>query len=262
MWNVVPIKGTDRFIFTNNVDANQDIYSIKKDGTDRTRLTTNLHKDSMAYPSPDGSKIVFQSARDGSATDVFDIFIMDADGTNITNLTNTTDVTERYPTISPDGTKIAYAYRNTSGADEIWVMDIDGSNNAQLTAETGWTHSRGTNVLMSWNPDGSDIVFAMDSNQDLHDSSGGGIYRVSSSTAGAPHTPVELVSSTSGKFKDPVYNLDGSMILYCSHKKVFVLDAETVGATPTVVRDYETTMDDRSLWATMWISVGSDGNFE
>ena len=54
------------------------------------------------------SNIAFVSDRDGS----FDIFVMNADGTDQTNLTRTADWEEDHPAWSPDGSRIAYCSRH------------------------------------------------------------------------------------------------------------------------------------------------------
>jgi Tol biopolymer transport system component len=62
-----------------------DIYTTNSDGTGQpTRLTTDTHRDFQPAFSPDGTKIVFSSKRDGD----FDLYVMDADGTDVHQLTN------------------------------------------------------------------------------------------------------------------------------------------------------------------------------
>jgi hypothetical protein len=49
-----------------HADGNDEIYFMNADGTDPTRLTFNPATDNAAAWSPDGQKILFQSARDGN----------------------------------------------------------------------------------------------------------------------------------------------------------------------------------------------------
>lgn len=62
----------DTIVFTSNRSGNFDIWSIKKDGTGLTQITTDSAHDYDAGFSPDGSKIVFISERDGQR----DLYLM------------------------------------------------------------------------------------------------------------------------------------------------------------------------------------------
>ena len=83
-----------------------------------------------------GTKIVFTSNRDGNK----EIYTIKADGTSLTRLTATRG-DESYTRWSPDGTKIAYAYKDTSTTPaEIYTMNPDGSGKAKITDNLGWGH--------------------------------------------------------------------------------------------------------------------------
>ena len=54
------------------------------DGTGLTNLTLNAANDELPAWSPDGTKLVFSSTRDGNP----ELYIMAADGSGVTRLTN------------------------------------------------------------------------------------------------------------------------------------------------------------------------------
>jgi TolB protein len=124
------------------------IYSVNFDGSNLNNLTGNGLYDHDPMFSPDGSKIVFVSTRDGKQ----DIYTMNPDGKNLLRLTN--DPADDWsPRWYPDGTKITFV-SNRSGNDNIFIMDADGSNQRKLTT------NQLKNSSPEWAPDGTKIAFA------------------------------------------------------------------------------------------------------
>jgi len=83
----------------------------------------------------------------------WEIFVMNADGSDPVNLTRTPDVNEHYPQISPDSRKMCFSVDTGEGRDAIrslWVMDINGRNRKKLT-----DHAREP----FWSPDGKLVGF-------------------------------------------------------------------------------------------------------
>jgi dipeptidyl aminopeptidase/acylaminoacyl peptidase len=71
--------------FTPGIEAQEkDVYVMNADGTDVRRLTDSPGLDEGPEFSPDATKIVFSSARDGQQ----EIYVMDADGSNPRRLTD------------------------------------------------------------------------------------------------------------------------------------------------------------------------------
>ncbi|HEX6315410.1 MAG TPA: hypothetical protein VFZ73_11150 [Gemmatimonadaceae bacterium] len=152
------VWGLDRF----------DIYSVGRDGTGLRRLTNYNVYTAEGVLSPDGTRIVFTSLKDGD----LDIYTMNVDGTDVRRLT-TTPGYDGGPWWSPDGTKIVYRawhppdsagmadYRSLLAQRmvrpsrmELWVMNADGSGQRQIT------NLGGANFGPSWTPDGGRIVFS------------------------------------------------------------------------------------------------------
>lgn len=129
-----------------------DIYVMNWDGTAPTRLTYATYDDIAPVWSPDGTKIAFQSFRNGVNSQ---IYVMNADGSGQVNISNST-ANDIQPSWSPDGTKIAFASdRDQAGFSSIYVMNADGGNQTRLT-------SSGAGMLdqqPAWSPDGMKLAF-------------------------------------------------------------------------------------------------------
>jgi TolB protein len=95
----------------------------------------------------------FKIAYETYTNDNWEIFVMDADGSNPVNLTHTPQEHEHYPQVSPDGTKICFSVDAGEGRDTIrslYVMDVDGKNRKKLA-----DHAREP----FWSPDSKVIGF-------------------------------------------------------------------------------------------------------
>lgn len=98
-------------------------------------------------PSPDGRSLVLGTG----FLQVEDLFISDADGSNLRQLT-TDSFNDRYPKWSPDGQSIAF-YSNRSGKYEIWTTTPSGLLK-QMTDAKDYTA-----LYPRWSPDGTRMTF-------------------------------------------------------------------------------------------------------
>ena len=138
-------------------DRHYEIYQANKDGSALVNLTNTDGYDAEGSYSADGSKILFASNREAYSRTLsqaeqalfeddssyfMDLYIMDADGSNVQQLTFSPGY-DGGPFFSPDNSKIVWRRFNPDGnSAEIWTMDIDGSNQRQLTAD----------AMVSWGP--------------------------------------------------------------------------------------------------------------
>lgn len=138
-------------------NINKEIYVMNADGSDQTRLT-NFKKFTFGPDapqwSPDGKKILFDATIsydiDTDRT-VSEIYIINADGTELTQLTfHNLDAIN--PKWSPDGNKIAYSLHDY-GVGNVYVINADG------TEETRLTFNHRYNIDPEWAPDGTKIAY-------------------------------------------------------------------------------------------------------
>ncbi len=144
--------------YTWDYDGQMDIFSAHRDGSNLKRLTDAPGYDAEGSYSPDGSKIVFCSTRDGFPIDKLplekqkqmeidpaffgEIYIMNADGSHQTRLTNWPGY-DGGPFFTPDGQRIVWRHFEENGMHaDVYTMRLDGSDVRRLT-EFG---------AMSWAP--------------------------------------------------------------------------------------------------------------
>jgi len=148
--NISPACSPDgqHITFASDRDGNWEIYVMKANGSEQTRLTDNAADDVGPAWSPDGTRIAFVSTRDGNS----EIYVMNADGSAQERLMNNS-AADGSPDWSPDGKKIAFvSYRDDRW--QIYVMSVDGAEQTGLA-----TGLEGHDHAPAWSPDGSLIAF-------------------------------------------------------------------------------------------------------
>ncbi|MEW5826238.1 MAG: DUF5050 domain-containing protein [Candidatus Bipolaricaulota bacterium] len=148
-------------------DLGREIYAMDADGDNVTRLSNSPEDDLYPMWSPVGSKIVFQSSRDGNP----EIYVMNGDGSGQVRLTDHV-AQDSMPCWSPDGNWITFQ-SGRDGNTEIYKVALTGTSTTRLTnsADEDWGPS--------WSPDGAQIVFATTRDGDVE------IYRMNADGSAA-----------------------------------------------------------------------------
>jgi Tol biopolymer transport system component len=80
-------------------------------------------------------KIVYETYRETDGQENWELYMMNADGSEMKNLTNTPGIDEMYPHVSPDGTKICFSADEMNGKDKVrnvYYMNLDGSDRVRV----------------------------------------------------------------------------------------------------------------------------------
>ena len=107
-----------------------------------------------ASPSADGRLIAFVGAGPDDV-DPQDIWIMRADGTDRRRIPLQGGI-EYAPSLSPDGTRVAFIRVDDDGYSRLFVANVDGTSERQMTAQLPFEF-RST---PAWSPDGTQLAFA------------------------------------------------------------------------------------------------------
>jgi Tol biopolymer transport system component len=142
------------FVSDREEPGNNDIYVMDVDGTNVSRVTTDINIDARPDWSPDASEIVF-ARHDGDTH--FEIWVAASDGSGERRLTRN-DVDDFAPDWSPDGESIVFQ-RYVGTNLELFTMHPDGSGVERLTNLPGEDRDP------AWSPDGSAIAFIRDAEE-------------------------------------------------------------------------------------------------
>jgi TolB protein len=226
--------GGGQLVFTSRPENRVSIYKRPLAGGSAVNLT-GFDTDSWAPAfSRDGKRIAFVSSRDNLD---WEVYVMNADGTDVRRLTNDDPARNTTPAWSPDGEQIAFVTVEGCGGPPcptaIRVMSSDGTNLNRLI------YFRGAIVSHpAWSPDGRLIAFSGNLNQNMD------IFAVDVA-ADALHNLTN--SPTDEDF--PAWSLDGTGIAftrYTDNTEIFIMTADGDRAT-------QVTKDPASDWYPVWV---------
>ena len=155
---ITPIINTNSITFTSNRDGNYEIYVMNENGSNQFKVTDNPSNDKNPSWSPDKTKIVFNSNRDGTPGQ---IYILNLNDLSVDKLTSSFENT--HPIWSPNGDKIAYVSQQGENLSaQIFILNLNTGLINQLTFmeipnsdPSVPTYARDP----QWSPNGDKIIF-------------------------------------------------------------------------------------------------------
>src|SRR3954470_5984004 len=148
-----------RIAFKSRRNGNNELFVMNADGSEETRLTNSFRvSEGQPFWSPDGRRLLYRKTPDNPIVQDADIWQIDVDPAS----PNPRPVLERpgderYPSYSPDGTKIVFRGDedrvDPSGAAEVYAM------NAAASEMVGFTSNDVFDSALAFSPDGTKLAF-------------------------------------------------------------------------------------------------------
>jgi Tol biopolymer transport system component len=218
-----------------------------------TKPNDGLTNNTQPAWSPDAERIVFRTNRSDPSRNVADIWVMDSPFGLVPGEPSARPLVvrpgdERYPTFSPDGTRLLFRGDDDgiapSGDEEIYVARADGSDIVALT------HDEALDSAPAWSPDGKRI--AWESTRDGPDRE---IYVMD-----ADGTDIRQLTDNELHDEGPAWSPDGRLIAFtrsdteAAPGDVWVMNADGGDAAPLTITPV---IEESPDWQPLPITVGA-----
>jgi len=166
----------DKIVFTSTRSGDLELWTMNIDGSDKKQITDALGYDGGAFFSPDGTKLIFRSSRPKTDAEVkkykdlladglvepvdMELYICDADGSNIKQLTNLGNANWS-PFFHPSGNKILFSSNHEAERGfpfNLYLIDLDGKNLERVT------HGETFDAFPVFSNDGKYLAFSSNRN--------------------------------------------------------------------------------------------------
>jgi TolB protein len=178
-----------KVVFVAEVAGDSQIWVWDSATNTELKLTDTSGAKATPVFSPDGTKIAFCNTSEN------EIYLMNADGSNLTKLTNTPSKEDRDPAFSKDGTRILFASQQgvqltpTFG---IYSMNLDGSDIQKVVDDI-------TNEVQPWlSTDGTKLLYRENNNITIANADGTSSKKL----------------TTKGNCTRPTFTRNGTRIIY------------------------------------------------
>ncbi|NND88010.1 MAG: hypothetical protein HKM28_02055 [Flavobacteriaceae bacterium] len=166
----------DKIVFTSMRSGDLELYTMDLDGSNVKQITDELGYDGGAFFSPDGTKLIFRSSRPKTPEEIkkykdllaeglveptdMELYICDADGSNLRQLTNLGNANWS-PFFHPSGEKILFSsnFEAERGFPfNLYLIDLDGKNLERVT------HGETFDAFPVFSNDGKYLAFSSNRN--------------------------------------------------------------------------------------------------
>jgi hypothetical protein len=214
---VQAVEAADAHLTTSNTAGGDlQVMRIVDDGA------RNYH----VRPSPDGTRVAFDSDRDGTRG----IYVANRDGRGVRRVSG--EGFAALPSWSPDGTRLAFvrAERENENVWNLWMRDLESGTVRQVSF-----HREGKTSSASWFPDGTRISYSQGSRLWILDLESG--------------RGREFATPSGSRLHSPAVSPDGARIIFQADRDgAWLLDLQKGGMRRV--------LEDRSAQALSWSPDG------